>query len=95
MENGTLDKSCFEWYKWNDLQKLIEDPVLYHTNKMLEMGQGKKGQLAAQNSIPSKIIQKFTYIPRKIYGGYRCYKEHGIFYTLKRIYQKVVRRIGK
>ena len=94
MENGTLDKAYFEWYKWNDLQKLIEDPALYHTDKMIEAGQQRKEQLAAQNSIPSKLIRKFTYMPRKFYGGYRCYKEHGLFYTLKRVYQKVARRIG-
>lgn len=91
MENGTLDKEYFEWYKWKDLQKLIEDPIGYHTDNMMENGWGNNRR---KSEINHKFLRTITYIPRKIYGGIRCYKEHGMFYTLKRVYKKIVRRIG-
>ncbi|MBR5318650.1 MAG: glycosyltransferase [Peptococcaceae bacterium] len=95
MENGTLDKEYFEWYKWKDLQKLIEDPVIYHTNNMIGSGHNKTVQLVEQKSPVYKVVRKITYVPRKLYGGYRCYKEHGMFYTLKRVYQKVMRKVRR
>lgn len=95
MENGTLDKSYFEWYKWNDLQKLIEDPIVYHTKNMMESGEIRAVQLIAQNTYTNKALGKITYIPRKLYGGYRCYKEHGMFYTMKRVYQKIMRKVKR
>ena len=93
MENGTLEKDYFEWYKWNDLLKLIDDPILYHTDKMIEKGLLQRQQIIMQPK--NKITRSITYVPRKIYGGIRCYKEHGLFYTLKRVYQKVMRRLGR
>ena len=43
-------------------------------------------------SLENKIIRIITYIPRKIYGGYKCYKDHGFIYTAKRFMQKLLRR---
>ena len=36
-----------------------------------------------------KIGRVITFIPRKIRGGIKCYKQHGVKYTLKRICQKL------
>lgn len=36
-------------------------------------------------SVSFKIGRLITFIPRKIRGGFRCYKEHGCLYTVKRI----------
>lgn len=32
-----------------------------------------------------KIGRLITFIPRKIRGGFRCYKEHGFYYTIHRV----------
>ena len=37
-----------------------------------------------------RIGRFITFIPRKIRGGIRCYKEHGISYTLGRIREKFI-----
>ena len=37
-----------------------------------------------------KIGRSLTYIPRKIRGCFRCYTEHGLKYTLKRIYEHLL-----
>ena len=45
----------------------------------------------------SKIYESFsfrlgrflTFIPRKIRGGLRCLKEHGLLYTLRRVGEKL------
>ena len=43
---------------------------------------------AILNSKSYKIGRFITYIPRKISGGIRCYKENGMRYTLRRIREK-------
>ena len=95
MEKGTLKKEYFEWYKWKDLLNLIEDPVIYHTEKMLASGQQRFEQQRKQTTSAYQFSRLVTFIPRKIYGGYRCYREHGMFYTLKRTYHKIMRRIAR
>ena len=39
---------------------------------------------AMQNSISFRIGRKITWFPRKVRGGIRCLKEHGLTYTAKR-----------
>lgn len=90
MESGNIEKKYFEWYKWKDLLLLIEDPVNYHTEKMLG-GQGKTDQRYENivNSKSYKIGCMVTFIPRKIIGGIRCIKDHGFFYTVKLFFKKL------
>jgi len=95
MENGTLHKDYFEWYRWKDLMKLIDDPIVYHTEKMMKIGMKRIEQKNRKLTKNYKAGQAVTFIPRKIYGGIKCYREHGLFYTVKRIYQKTVRRIAR
>lgn len=40
------------------------------------------------NSKSFKISRIITYIPRKLCGGIRCLKEHGVMYTLRRVFEK-------
>lgn len=40
------------------------------------------------HSYSFRIGRFITYIPRKIRGGIRCYKEHGMRYTLRRVKEK-------
>ena len=36
-----------------------------------------------------RVGRMITFIPRKVRGGYRCLKEHGVKYTVRRIGQKM------
>ena len=48
-----------------------------------------------QNSRSYKYGRILTFIPRKIRGGIRCYSEHGLKYTVKRLGYKINNVIGK
>ncbi len=41
-----------------------------------------------------RIGRFVTYIPRKVRGGIRCYKEHGMGYTMRRVKEKFVGLLG-
>jgi len=41
-----------------------------------------------------RIGRFITYIPRKLRGGIRCYKEHGLVYTLGRVKEKFIGLVG-
>ncbi len=45
------------------------------------------------NSVSWKVGRLITYIPRKIRGGIRCFKQHGMRYTLDRIKYKIDKRM--
>ena len=89
MENGNIEKKYFEWYKWKDMLSLIEDPISYHTEKMLG-GQNKRDQQYENivNSKSYKIGRMITFIPRKTIGGIQCIKDHGFLYTVKLFIKK-------
>ena len=42
-----------------------------------------------------KIGRFITFIPRKIRGGIRCYQEHGMSYTLRRVKEKFLSLFGR
>lgn len=92
MENAKLDREYFEWYKWNDLNALIADPIEWHTKRMLN-----KGARYVQESELDKILNStsyrvgrfITFIPRKIKGGIKCVKDHGVRYTIKYTIKKL------
>lgn len=44
---------------------------------------------AVHHSLSFRIGRMITYIPRKIRGGFRCYKEHGFIYTWNCILNKI------
>ena len=41
------------------------------------------------NGFSYRLGRTLTWIPRKIRGGVRCLKQHGVAYTCKRIFQKI------
>lgn len=49
----------------------------------------KKELNALQNSTSYRIGRAITFLPRKIRGGIRCYKENGFKYTIHRLGQKL------
>lgn len=71
-----------------DKKKIIE-----HLNKKVKLesenNKLKKEIFNIRNSTSFRIGRIVTYLPRKIRGGIRCYKEHGIIYTVNRIKEKV------
>ncbi len=51
--------------------------------------------LAIKNSTSYKIGRFITFIPRKIRGGYRCYQDHGLVYTVERSFVDLGKGAGK
>lgn len=54
-----------------------------------ELKKYKKQIEDVKNGYSFRIGRVITYLPRKIRGGIKCYKEHGAKYTVKRICQKL------
>lgn len=95
MKNGTLNKDYFEWYKWKKLISIIEDPIQVHTNAAMSSGKANTELEKILQSKSYKIGSAITFIPRKIYGGLKCVKDHGFLYTIKLFIRKIVCRIIK
>lgn len=95
MEDAKLDKEYFEWYKWENLFKIVEDPIEWHTTKMLPVGKKYIAQNELEKVLNSKsyrIGKAITFFPRKVKGGIRCIKEHGVLYTVRLFIRKVFKR---
>ncbi len=54
------------------------------SKKKLQSSMSRENSL--KNSVSFRIGRSITWLPRKIRGGMRCFREHGIVYTLKRVY---------
>lgn len=95
--DGSLQKDYFEWYKWNSLHKILYDPDRYHWFRVME----KNGE-AVPEFYPVATPPKCTvdgsevpYLTGKLIGGWRCIKDHGLWYTIKYFFKKVLRRVFK
>ena len=63
-----------------DIQQLNNKVLMYQ-----RISENYENEVAAIKSSRSyRIGQLITWLPRKIKGGIRCYKEHGLHYTLRR-----------
>ena len=92
MRNGTLQKDYFEWYKWKRLFEIIDDPIAFHTNHMLEGYTPSTNNAEIEkilNSKTYKFAKIVTFIPRKTAGGIKCAKDHGIPYTIRLALRKI------
>lgn len=69
-----------------EYKRLYENLVKKH-NKMENNYQKQLEDV--HNSISFRLGRCITWFPRKIRGGIRCYKEHGLEYTIKRCFQKI------
>lgn len=101
-KEGNLDAEYFESYKWNDLMKLIEDPIEYHTNKSLGKQCFYLNTKEYEKIVMSKayrFAQKIVIISNKFQGGIQCFKDHGTIYTffygIKKVLAHVLRRNKK
>lgn len=59
------------------------------TKTQKELKKYKKQLEDVKSGYSFRIGRVITFIPRKIRGGIKCYKEHGIKYTVKRIGEKL------
>ena len=80
MLSGMCSKEAYPWYKWNNLNFIIEAPLEYHKMRVAE----KAGDVYI-----SPMMKKGNILQR----GLRCLKENGLVYTLKRFFSKIKRRI--
>lgn len=93
MEQGYIQKEYFEWYKWNDLMELIADPVKYHIQKALDgYSEYRDMYLEVKKSKSYKIGRIVTFLPRKTKGAIYCMKDHGMIYTIKLLFKKIVHK---
>lgn len=98
LKRKELHGELFSDVQWMRLMDIIENPVNYYFNHGyldgstgLKMPDGdsysrnlKADSYAIQNSVSSRISRTITWGPRKVRGAYRCFKQHGAAYTLKR-----------
>ena len=103
MENGLCEFKYYPYYKWNGLLLIIKSPEEYHQWRVSE----KKRELIAKGvsdstddfEFSSFDIDKEFYpdesfphkLKRKMIGGYYCWKEHGVIYTLNNLKEKIKR----
>lgn len=94
---GTLELKYFEWYKWNNLQKILLNPTRYHELHV----KAKRGEpvpdFYEQLPKPKRTINGKE-VPNwigKILGGFDCIRDHGLWYTIKLAAKRLVRRIKK
>ena len=101
-EEGLLDTSLFTKFKRETLMQIINDPVTYYL-KTSDYGKSKTTNdakvLKVQNevagiksSLSYKTGRAITFFPRKIVGGYKCFKDHELRYTIRRLFFKITRR---
>lgn len=96
--DGLLNKDYFEWYKWNNLNEILKNPLKYHQNKVDEKaGRRPKKTNNAGKPQPPKDDTGASKdgLLNKTIGGLQCIKDHGLGYTVKYAFRKNSRRSGK
>lgn len=81
LENRDLSYNVFE-RRISQLEKSVQQAA--------ELVVCKKELEDIRNSVSFKVGRSITFIPRKIRGLIRCYREHGLKYTVKRIKYKLL-----
>lgn len=82
MLEGMCIKEAYPWYKWNNLNFIIEAPEEYHKMRWRE----KRGEVYVPEYEKKGNIFK---------RGIKCVKENGIIYTIKRFFLKLGRRLRR
>ncbi len=93
-QDDTLRKEYFEWYKWQRIHQIIDDPELYHEIYT----KTKKGEPAPKFPT-TKPRERYKVngkdaplVVDKVISGFHCIKQHGFFYTIKLGFKKITRR---
>ncbi|MBO5312962.1 MAG: glycosyltransferase [Clostridia bacterium] len=82
MLEGMCLKEAYPWYKWNNLNFIIEDPEGFHRMRHAE----KVNEVYVPE--PQRRESLFK-------RGIRCIKENGLIYTIKLIFRKLRRRLRR
>ena len=82
MLSGICVKDAYSWYKWNNLNFIIENPKEFHKMRQAD----KKGEAYVRPGEKKGNIFK---------RGFRCIKENGLLYTIKRFFGKLKRRLRR
>ena len=85
LKNGSINKDYFEWYKWNNLVAITENPAIFHTERTLKMNDTssfwRSEYERVRYSYTYKVGNCITIIPRILRRFIRCMKKHGVKYT--------------
>ena len=83
---GELDEALYTPYKWTLIHDIMECPeyVFYRDYYKPKKKYVNNELNAIKQSKSYRIGCMITFLPRKIKGGIRCFKEHGIGYTFRR-----------
>jgi len=85
LDNGSIIKEYFEWYKWESLNMIAEDPAQFHTEKQINAKMRnlywKKEYDRILHSYTYRIGNAITILPRLMRRTWRCVIKHGIKYT--------------
>ena len=70
LAKGVVEKDYFEWYKWETLHEIMNNPADYYLKARMEELKGDELRVNSvehiKNSYTYKIGSAITYIPRKI-----------------------------
>lgn len=101
------EKNMLIWAEYS-FEKLMFELLIKNNAPKKELKKGQKNDVSLtsyialqnelnsiQNSRSYRYGRMLTFIPRKICGGIRCYSEHGLKYTVKRLGYKINNVIGK
>lgn len=85
LNNGSINKEYFEWYKWENLNRIARDPAAFYTKRALSENKEnlywKKEYERLHNSVTYRIGNAITILPRLIRRTCKCLQRHGIKYT--------------
>lgn len=95
--NGVLQKDYFEWYRWDNVHKIMFDPERYHKLKQIEKNGGNAPDFWESIPRPKRKIKgkEVPYAVDKVMGGIDCIRDHGVIYTVKLFFKKLLRRAGR
>lgn len=85
LHNGTMNKDYFEWYKWNAMNEIADNPAEYHTSRCLNKIDSESHWEAEYNRVINSMTYRvgncITIGPRIIRRFICCVKKHGFQYT--------------
>ena len=73
------------------LYQAISSSVISNGNDEIDINKFSE----IQHSSAYRLALAITFIPRKIRGGIRCYQEHGLRYTLRRLKEQIFGVFGR
>lgn len=100
-QNDTLRKEYFEWYKWERVHQILDNPERYHDifTKIKNGEPAPKfypdGPAEIYMSEADRKKSNKPFIVSKVIGGYYCIRQHGFSYTVKLGVKKIKRRFEK